>query len=97
MKNTALLIEYDGTEFGGWQIQPNAPTIQEKIQNAFLALTGKPCNLIGAGRTDAGVHAAGQVANVLLDDDFPIPDEKIAIALNTKMPEKMGTKIVRIS
>lgn len=94
MKNTALLIEYDGTEFGGWQIQPNAPTIQEKIQNAFLALTGKPCNLIGAGRTDAGVHAAGQVANVLLDDDFPIPDEKIAIALNTKMPDGIRIKKV---
>lgn len=86
MKNLALLIEYDGTNFGGWQIQPNAPTIQEEIQNAFFDLTGESVVLIGAGRTDAGVHSSGQVANVILDDSFPIPEHKIAIALNTKLP-----------
>jgi tRNA pseudouridine38-40 synthase len=87
MKNLALLLEYDGTALGGWQIQPNAPTVQESIQHALYELTSKPYILIGAGRTDAGVHSSGQVANMLLEDDFPIPEEKIAIALNTKLPK----------
>lgn len=86
MKNLALLIEYDGTNLGGWQIQPNAPTVQDEIQQAIYELTQKHCILVGAGRTDAGVHSGGQVANTLVDDDFPIPEEKIAIALNTKLP-----------
>lgn len=92
MKNLALLIEYNGTNFGGWQIQPNSPTIQEEIQNALFELIRKPCLLIGAGRTDAGVHAAGQVANTLIDDDFPIPESKIAIAINSKLPEDIRIK-----
>ncbi len=86
MKNLALLIEYDGTNYGGWQIQPNAPTIQEEIQSAFFGLTGESVILIGAGRTDSGVHSSGQTANTILSDDFPIPEHKIAIALNTKLP-----------
>ncbi len=86
MKNLAILLEYDGTQFGGWQIQPNAPTVQESIQRAFYELTPNPYILIGAGRTDSGVHSSGQVANILLDYDFPIPEHKIAIALNTKLP-----------
>lgn len=85
MKNIALKIEYDGTEFGGWQIQPNSPTIQEEVQNAFFELTGAPVILVAAGRTDAGVHSAGQVANTIVEDDFPIPEAKIALALNTKL------------
>ncbi len=92
MKNLALKIEYDGTEFGGWQIQPNAPTIQEAIQNAFFDLIGKTVILVGAGRTDAGVHAAGKVANMLLDDSFSIPEEKVALALNSKLCNEIRIK-----
>ncbi len=64
MKKVKLDIEYDGTCYHGWQYQPNAPTIQECIENAIFAVTGERTRVIGAGRTDAGVHAHGQVAHV---------------------------------
>jgi tRNA pseudouridine38-40 synthase len=92
MKNLAMLIEYDGSDYGGWQIQPNAKTIQEEIQSAIFELTGIKANLIGAGRTDAGVHSSGQTANVILPDEFPIPEEKVSIALNTKLPHDIRIK-----
>lgn len=89
MRNIALLIEYDGTDYGGWQIQPNTLTIQESIQNAVSELTGFNCNLTAAGRTDAGVHSAGQVANAVFDDNFPIPTGKIVPAINSRLPEEI--------
>lgn len=55
------LVAYDGTGYGGWQIQPNTPTIQQKIEAALAILKRRPVRIVGAGRTDAGVHAAGQV------------------------------------
>lgn len=63
MQNLRLLIEYDGTNYHGWQFQPNLPTIQGTIQDAIKRITGVYLPLIGAGRTDAGVHAFGQVAS----------------------------------
>lgn len=63
MRNIKLTIEYDGTDYHGWQIQPNAITIQEAIQEALTKVTKTQTQIIGAGRTDTGVHAAGQVAN----------------------------------
>ena len=63
MRNFKLTIEYDGTAYCGWQRQKGAPTIQEEIERALGTMTGQPVRLIGAGRTDAGVHARGQVAN----------------------------------
>lgn len=86
MKNIAFLIEYDGTEYGGWQIQPNVMTIQECIQNAIYSQTGVQTILLAAGRTDAGVHSSGQTTNCLLPDDFPIPTSKIVPALNSLLP-----------
>ena len=62
-RNIKLTIEYDGTHYHGWQIQPNATTIQEVIQNALAKITQAETQVFGAGRTDTGVHAAGQVAN----------------------------------
>ena len=63
MRNIKLTIEYDGTNYHGWQIQPNAITIQAAIQDALAKITKIQTQIIGAGRTDTGVHAAGQVAN----------------------------------
>jgi len=63
MANFKLIIEYDGTEYQGWQRQKNAATIQGEIENALKIMTGKEITLIGSGRTDSGVHALGQCAN----------------------------------
>lgn len=72
MRNIKLLLEYDGTEYHGWQIQPNLPTVQGTVENAITQLTNEQVNLIGAGRTDAGVHAEGQVANFHTDSSIPL-------------------------
>ncbi|MBN2468234.1 MAG: tRNA pseudouridine(38-40) synthase TruA [Deltaproteobacteria bacterium] len=63
MRNLKLTIEYDGTNYSGWQSQTNAPTIQDTLESAFARILSHRVGLIGAGRTDSGVHALGQVAN----------------------------------
>ena len=63
MRNIRLLIEYDGTNYQGWQVQPKGPTIQGTLEEKIGVLTGGPVQLIGSGRTDSGVHAFGQVAH----------------------------------
>ena len=68
MNNYKLLIQYDGTNYAGWQIQNNAVTIQQKIVDAIKIITREEINLIGSGRTDTGVHALGQVANFKTDN-----------------------------
>lgn len=73
MTRFKLTIEYDGTPFSGWQKQDNAPSVQENIENAIQQFSHQPCTLYVAGRTDAGVHALGQVAHVDLPDNL---DEK---------------------
>jgi len=73
MRNLKLTIEYEGTNYHGWQFQPNIPTIQGIIQDKILTITGERVKLIGAGRTDAGVHATAQVANFRLKKDIPLP------------------------
>lgn len=67
MRNFKLTIEYDGSGFSGWQIQPGRRTVQGELAATLAPLGRGGLKIIGAGRTDAGVHAAGQVANVLLD------------------------------
>lgn len=84
MKNYQLIISYRGSAYHGWQIQPNALSIQEVIQQGLLALTGQAVHLIGSGRTDAGVHALGQSAHFLTKTT--IPAEKMPLALNAKLP-----------
>lgn len=86
--NIALLCEYDGTCFSGWQSQGNHKTIQESIQNAIYEITGKKVKLYGCSRTDAGVHAKGHVSNFY--SECKIPLEKIPLALNSNLPKSIS-------
>ena len=83
MRNIRLIIEYDGKDFNGWQKQPNKLNIQGEIERAIKDITGEEVELIASGRTDAGVHALGQVANFKTNSSIPV--EKFPIALNTKL------------
>ena len=67
MRNFKMTIEYDGTDFSGWQIQPDQRTVQGELYGALERLGGDDTLITGAGRTDAGVHATGQVASVRID------------------------------
>ena len=84
MHRYKCLISYDGTNYGGWQVQPNRNTIQELIQEKLKTILGKTTHLTGSGRTDAGVHAKGQVAH--FDTDKPIDPLKMLRALNGLLP-----------
>lgn len=84
MKNIKLVMEYDGTGFAGFQVQPSGRTVQGVLLEALERLTGEPVKVIGAGRTDAGVHARGQVAN--FQTESGIPGERFAPALNGCLP-----------
>jgi tRNA pseudouridine38-40 synthase len=79
-----LVLSYDGSEFHGWQIQPDQPTVQGELRDALLRITGEDVLPQGSGRTDAGVHALGQVASFALA--APIPETNLARALNRKLP-----------
>ena len=83
MRNIMLKIEYDGKDFNGWQKQPTKLNIQGEIERAIKDITGEEVDLIASGRTDAGVHSLGQVANFKTNSNIPV--EKFPIALNTKL------------
>lgn len=85
MKRIRLTVAYDGTNYSGWQVQNNGVTIEGELNKALSELVGEDIKVEGASRTDAGVHADGNVA--IFDTDTPIPAEKIAMALNSKLPE----------
>lgn len=80
-----IRVSYDGTAYSGWQIQPNATTVEGTLRQAVGSLFGADIELIGASRTDAGVHALGNVA--VFDVDTRIPAPKIAYALNARLPD----------
>ena len=87
MRNIKLTIEYDGKEFNGWQKQPSKLNIQGTIEQAIKLVTGEEVDLTASGRTDAGVHALGQVANFKTNSNIPI--EKIPIALNSNLKKSI--------
>lgn len=85
MKRIKLIIAYDGTHYCGWQIQPNGVTIEEIINKHLSSLLQEEIVVIGASRTDSGVHALGNVA--VFDTATKIPADKISYALNQRLPE----------
>lgn len=89
-RNIKLTLEYDGTGYCGWQIQPNAKSIQETLECSIEKLTGIRSTVIGSGRTDSRVHALGQVANFFTEST--IPKERFAAALNSVLPKDISVK-----
>ncbi|MCI0531053.1 MAG: tRNA pseudouridine(38-40) synthase TruA [candidate division Zixibacteria bacterium] len=89
-RNIKLAIEYDGTKYAGWQTQANAWTVQAELEKALGKLTGEKVTLYGAGRTDAGTHALGQVAN--FKTSIKLPVEKIRLAVNSLLPKEIVVK-----
>ncbi len=85
MKRVKLTVAYDGTNYCGWQVQPNGVTIESELNKHLSDLLGEEIKVIGASRTDAGVHARGNVA--VFDTSARMPAEKISYALNTRLPE----------
>ncbi|MFQ5964164.1 MAG: tRNA pseudouridine(38-40) synthase TruA [Candidatus Scalinduaceae bacterium] len=93
MKNIKLTIEYDGTNYAGWQQQKKEKTIQETLKIAIEKVVNEKIMLHGAGRTDAGVHALGQVANFETKSNIPIP--KLVQAINFYLPKDIVVKSAR--
>ena len=87
MKRVALSIQYDGTNFSGWQRQKQANTVQGTLEEALKTLSFKDIKTFASGRTDAGVHASGQVVH--FDTDFVIPEDKWSGALNGRLPKNI--------
>lgn len=85
MKRIKLVVAYDGTNYCGWQVQPNGETIEGVLNRALSELLGEDIKVTGASRTDSGVHSLGNVA--VFDTDTRIPPEKISYALNQRLPE----------
>ena len=85
MKRVRIVVAYDGTNYCGWQVQPNGITVEEVLNKKISALTGEDIHIIGASRTDSGVHALGNVA--VFDTESRIPGDRMAYALNQKLPD----------
>lgn len=85
-----LLVEYDGSAYCGWQAQENGPSIQGELEAALKKATGEECRIIGAGRTDAGVHALGQCAH--FDTQARIPADKFSFVFNRFLPPDIRVK-----
>jgi tRNA pseudouridine38-40 synthase len=102
LKNFKIIVEYDGSQYCGWQRQNNDPTIQETIEQALMKMTDQKISVIGSGRTDAGVHAYGQVANFKCDTKLNAADfigglnsltpEDIVIAACEEVPDEFHAR-----
>ena len=93
MRNIKLTVEYDGTNFSGWQKQPRRKTVQQEIENAILSITKEKTVVYGSGRTDSGVHALGQVANFKTVSNLTVT--QFQKALNTNLPEDISIANVK--
>jgi tRNA pseudouridine38-40 synthase len=87
-----ITLAYDGSEFHGWQVQPGLPTVQGTLAECLLRITGEDVLPQGSGRTDAGVHALGQVASVQLES--PIPEQNLVTALNDVLPPSIRVNAI---
>lgn len=87
MKRVKLVVAYDGTNYHGWQVQDNGITIEEVLNRTISELVQEDIKVIGASRTDAGVHACGNVA--VFDTESRIPGDKFSFALNQRLPENI--------
>ena len=85
VRNLKLMLEYDGTDFVGWQVQRNGRTVQGVLQETITRIVGQDVDVIGAGRTDSGVHARGQVAN--FHTSRTIDPSSLRAALNSQLPQ----------
>jgi tRNA pseudouridine38-40 synthase len=94
MSTVKLILEYDGSRYAGWQRQPDQPTIQEAVETALLQLTQQTVTVVGAGRTDAGVHALGQVVSFRIDRDWT-PQEWTR-GFNARLPEDIAVRSAAI-
>jgi tRNA pseudouridine38-40 synthase len=90
VRNIRITVEYEGTLYAGWQIQPGERTIQGALTEAIRRVTGQETSVIGAGRTDAGVHALGQVAGFRID--HPLEAERFSDAINYYLPADIRVK-----
>src|SRR6476660_2909286 len=95
MRNFKLTLSYDGTEFQGWQTQPGYRTVQETLETALAALTGEArIHANASGRTDAGVHAVGQVVN--FHSALATPSFKLLGAINAHLPDDIAVRSVEV-
>ncbi|HEV8338985.1 MAG TPA: tRNA pseudouridine synthase A, partial [bacterium] len=90
MRTIRLTLEYDGTHFAGWQRQAHGRSVQGEVERAITALTQTAARVVGAGRTDAGVHALGQVAHFLTEST--LAPERIAAGLNALLPRDVSVR-----
>ena len=90
MRRILLTIEYDGTNYSGWQKQPNVKTVQEEIEKAIMQSLNQKVEVYGSGRTDAGVHALNQKAH--FDLALPVPISKLSEILNNVLPDDIVIK-----
>ncbi len=91
-RNLKITLAYDGTDFFGWQVQPDKPTVQGALSEAIARVTGTKVLPQGSGRTDAGVHALAQVASCAIDS--PIPEANLVSALNDVLPTGIRVRAV---
>jgi len=89
-----LTIAYKGTNYAGWQRQDNANTVQEEVERALSVLYKRPVAVMGASRTDAGVHALGQACSYLVEDDF-VPAHKLPLAINSHLPPDISATFAK--
>ena len=85
-----LIVTYDGTNYAGWQVQPDKPTVQDAIETAWHEITRETVRVTAAGRTDAGVHALGQVVAVATESRLPVND--LQRGLNAVLPEDVAVR-----